>query len=110
MAEDTKILTVLDRATHENQIKNHFKERFGSLRLIYSKDGMYLAVAHDRASGITNEDIYAYEKREDKWVIIGMVSSSPRACLSIVVNDKVVEVLDNKRASIASFKHTIVDK
>ena len=103
MAKEDKI-NLVESAPNEEAIKQSFAGKFGTIRMIYSKDRRYLAFAHDRASGVIKEDIYIYQYQSHEWVLIGMVHASSLACWAIDINENDLVVLDFKRQLIAQFR------
>lgn len=103
MAKENKI-NLIESAPDEDVIMKAYAGKFGTTRVIYSKDKRCLALAHDRASGVIKEDIYIYRYRPHEWVLVGMVHASSLACSAIDINGDNFVILDFKGQVIAQFR------
>lgn len=103
MAKEDKI-NLVESTPNEEAIKQSFAGKFGTTRMIYSKDKRCLALAHDRASGVIKEDLYIYRYQSHEWVLVGMVYASSLACSAIDINGGNLVILDFKGQLIAQFR------
>ena len=93
-------------ANSELDIDSSFEDRFGSVRKtkFSASQGDFLAVFHDRGSGIVREDIFIYQKNEKKWELMFFVSLSSTRAKGLMIQGNYLLVVDEFDAPIASTK------
>ncbi len=60
------------------ELMQSFVARFGSVRtsVVRSRGREVLAIFHDKASGVVQEDLYLYRRVEDRWLLVAYAAGS----------------------------------
>jgi hypothetical protein len=82
----------------------NFKGKFGVTRVLRCEGNEYVAIAHDRGSGVILEDVFLYKRKDAELQLVCSYFEYNKMCIKIIEKIDHVELLGLGDVVILSLK------